>query len=109
MDYYKECIEEAFEDAKITATKEQMDTVISWVEGAAENEGLATGRECIPNPVQLENEALKSNLEREKEKAICPACNGHGRIVTQGPCHSSDSECFKCRGDGFIYYRPLRR
>ena len=56
FDYWGECIKEAFEDADITASKEQIDTVIAWVEGADENHGLATGSECIPNPLQGVND-----------------------------------------------------
>lgn len=102
MDYWQECIAEAFEDAGITATKEQIETVVSWVEGAHENYGMATGSDCIPNPLVLENESLKKELTKERDKVICEECNGKGRIITQGPCHSSNSECYKCRGEGRV-------
>ena len=103
MDYWKECIFEAFDDAKITATDEQVATVADWVEGAHENHGMATGAECIPNPIRLENDDLKRQLKREKDKQLCKRCMGEGRLVTHGPCHSSNSECYECRGEGFIY------
>ena len=64
MDYWKECIEEAFEDAGIIATKEQTDTVISWVDGAHENYSMFTGEGCIPDPMLVEVETLK--LEKKK-------------------------------------------
>lgn len=41
MNYWEICIQEAFEDAGIDATKEQIDTVTSWIEGAHENYGMA--------------------------------------------------------------------
>ena len=64
-DYWGECIAEAFEDAGITATKEQIDTVTSWVEGAHDNYGMATGSEFIPNPLESEIKQLNAAHERE--------------------------------------------
>jgi hypothetical protein len=108
MDYWRDCISESFEDAGIKATDEQINTVTSWVEGANENYGTAHGHECIPNPLKLENDALRENIEREREKEICPECKGKGSLTVHGPIHSGTSGCWKCRGEGFIYLRPLR-
>lgn len=104
MDYWLECIKEAFEDAGIIATKEQVDTVTSWVEGASENEGLARGREAIPNPVQLENGNLRKQLERERNKQVCGNCKGRGYTVINGPVHSAESSCLECES-GWVYPR----
>lgn len=100
MDYWTECISEAFEDAGISATKEQIKTVVEWVEGAHENYGMAHGHDAIPNPLELENDNLKRELRKEQDKVICEECKGKGRIITAGPYHSSDSACWKCRGEG---------
>jgi len=62
MDYWKECISEAFEDAGIEATEEQINTVTLWVDGAHENFGLATGRDFIPNPLIAEVEKVKREM-----------------------------------------------
>lgn len=102
MDYWKDCIEESFEDAGIEATQDQINTVISWVEGAYENYGMATGRDCIPNSMVSENEDLRKALKKEREKIICAECNGKGRIITYGGTFQSDSECYKCRGEGKV-------
>ena len=102
MDYWDECIREAFEDAGIDVKEHQIQTVINWVEGAFENYGLATGRDCIPSPIQIENDKLKSDLEKERNKVICPICKGAGSITTYGPVHSATSQCWKCRGEGKI-------
>lgn len=59
MDYWKECIKEAFEESKINATEEQIDNVTGWVEGAHDNYSMAHGHDCIPNPVNTEKEVLK--------------------------------------------------
>ncbi len=100
MDYWKECILEAFEDAGIDATDEQKDTVISWVEGAHENFSLGTGRDCIPNPLAGELGRVERELQIERDKVICKECNGKGHIVSHGPCHSYHSDCSRCRGEG---------
>lgn len=68
MDYWRKCIEEAFEDAGIKATKTQLDTVTSWIDGAHENYGLATGSEFIPNPMISEVEEIKREMVRQQEK-----------------------------------------
>ncbi len=68
MDYWKECIKEAFEDSKIIATDEQIDNVASWVEGAHENYSMANGHDVIQSPVENEKDrqikTLKSEIER---------------------------------------------
>lgn len=104
MDYWEECISESFEDAGIKATREQVDTVASWVGGAHENYGMAHGYDCIPNPNILEIEKLKTELTKEREKVVCQECWGRGYITsswgTSG--RSSTSQCYKCRGEGKV-------
>ena len=100
MDYWHECITEAFDDAGITATEEQVQVVCSWVQGAHENYGMAHGHDCITNPLVEQNVKLAKELNEERAKRTCPVCNGRGRLVIQGPCHSSESECYKCKGEG---------
>lgn len=100
MDYWRECLSEAFDDARIEVTKEQLDTVAEWVQGAHDNFGLATGRECIPNPLKLENDDLRKKLSTEKSKVLCKECWGNGSVTSFGPYHSSTSQCSKCNGEG---------
>lgn len=100
MDYWNECIAEAFEDAGITATSDQIDTVASWVEGAHENYRTAMGYDAIPNPQSLEVDKLERELKREREMVHCKTCNGTGRVVEHGPIHSADMTCWKCNGNG---------
>lgn len=102
MDYWKECVAEAFEDAGITATDDQIGTVASWVEGAHENYGMAHGYDSIPNPLKSENDELRKKLALERNKENCPICNGKGRLISHGPIHSSNSQCWKCNGEGRI-------
>lgn len=87
MEYWKECIEEAFDEAGITATDEQITSVIEFVEGAHENIGMATGSEHIPNPMSSEVEDLKikiKKLEAAHEKQLNGIAKGvaHRRNVS---------------------------
>lgn len=103
MEYWEECISEAFDDAGIKATDGQIETVATWVKSGHDNHGMYTGDQCIPNPLKAENDELKRKLEREQNKIICPKCKGSGKEITHGPYHSSYSDCFKCSGRGFLY------
>jgi len=67
VDYWNECIREAFEDAGLVATKDQIDIVAGWVEGAHDNYGMAYGHDCIPNPLSSEIEKIKREMVRQQE------------------------------------------
>ncbi len=87
MEYWKECIEEAFSENEIKATDEQIKSVIEWVEGAHENIGMATGSDFIPNPMNAEVDELKAkikSLESAHEKQINGVLRGvaHRRNVS---------------------------
>lgn len=100
--YWIDCIEAAFEEANITATKEQILQVAGDVETSHELYGQAHGYDCIPNPIQLENERLKRELDKEQRKRICKECKGKGYIVVDYGIRSSSSRCSKCNGEGKI-------
>lgn len=108
MDYWESCVSEAFEDAKISATKEQIDTVISWVEGCHENYGMAHGHDDIPSPVALERDDAVRELKKERDKTKCPNCGGlgyEGRKLSQRDIDHmryGPEPCYKCRGAGRI-------
>ena len=98
-DYWTESIETSFEEHGVTATPEQIEAVAGDVEGCHDNYGLAF---YTPSGDHRDTEIkqLRDELEKERNKRICSECKGRGRIVTQGPYHSSDSECSECRGEG---------
>lgn len=100
MDYWKECVEAAFEDEGITATETQKENIAGAIEVAHENYGMCFGHDCIPNHQEVELEKAKKELEFERGKITCGECGGSGRIIANGPYHGSNSECFKCRGEG---------
>jgi len=107
FDYWHECIAEAFEEAGIAATPDQVSTVVSWVEGAHENHGLASGSEVASSNYNAaekrEKEKLRADLAFEQEKGICRDCNGYGHISVSLGSHVATSECANCRGDGKVH------
>lgn len=76
-------IKEAFEDAGIIATPEQIDTVISWVEGTHENYGLATGNDFIPDPRESEIKQLKLAHKKEIESLESQIFNYRKSVATR--------------------------
>jgi hypothetical protein len=68
MTYWVECITEAFEDCGLVATQEQLDCVVAWAEGAHENYSMATGRDNIPNPMQVELDNANFHHSRDLEE-----------------------------------------
>ena len=100
MDYWEECISEAFDEEGIVASQAQIESVAGAVCGCHENYGLAHGHEAIPNPLREELDSVKRDLKAEKDKQICRRCNGTGEERINGPVRSSVSTCFYCRGEG---------
>jgi hypothetical protein len=98
--YWKECLSEALDSAGIVATEEQLDAIAADIKIARDNYGLAF--HTPENPLGAENIRLAAELKAEREKKICDECGGRGRIITQGPYHSSDGQCWKCRGEGKV-------
>jgi len=82
MNYWQECIKEAFEEYEIKVNEQQVKGVIEWVEGAHENCSMATGQEFITNPMNAEVDALKAKikqLESDHEKQIDGVLKGVAR------------------------------
>ena len=69
MDYWKECIQCAFEDEGITATDEQIDNVAGDVEVAYENYGLYSGHDVICKNFAEEQADKIKTLEKKSYQA----------------------------------------
>lgn len=96
MNYWKECISAAFDEAGIEATAEQIAIVAKAVEGAHLTKG-----ESYSLPVTGERIGVAlDDLEHKIISRICPGCHGTGRTGGVGPAHTWDSECPRCRGTG---------
>ena len=97
---WRECVDEAFSDAAIEATYEQKENVAGRLQSAHENYGMAFYSPPSGEHYRSEIDSLSRELRAERNKVHCEECDGRGRIITPGPYHSSDSECWKCRGEG---------
>lgn len=100
MNYWKECVESAFDEAGLLATQKQIESISECVRLSHENYGLYTGEECIPNPLEIENKRLRRELRIESDKVTCSTCKGRGSITEAGPVHFSVSRCCDCNGEG---------
>lgn len=93
-DYWTEHAEIAVSEAGIVATSEQLEIIAGVIESAHEFYGQSMGHDVASQNFRAaeisETERLQRELQKEREKIACKTCNGRGRIVTQGPCHSSD-------------------
>lgn len=98
MNYWKECIEYAFDAAGITATKEQIEQVANDVKGAHEEYGQFS---YVPeNPLIGELKETKALLQKERNMVFCRNCNATGRVQRYGGTFVSDSDCSVCHGNG---------
>ncbi len=110
MDYWEECIIEALEEAKLPATKDQIGTIVAWVEGAFENYEMATGLNVADaNFISEDTRELdrpKAEIEKKETwvpntntSLPCKVCNSTGSIpdgLGRNRC------CYFCGGKGRI-------
>lgn len=105
MNYWEECIRQAFDDSGINATDEQIQNVAECVEGAHENYGVATGEDITnanftPDDRRKLDE-LKKDLEKQRVWRMatkpCAFCHATG-LVAGGL--GWDIGCWNCHGEG---------
>ena len=107
MNYWEECILDALEEAGVKATKEQIDMIVSAVEGAHETYDMAHGYDCIPNPANTELSNELNRLKQEKEcndKWVCSTkpcinCTTTGTVLD---IYGRDMTCPACDGKGRV-------
>jgi len=109
MNYWEECIKESFEESGIKATDDQINNVASWVEGAHENYGLATG-EDVWNANFISDEArelteLKKSIEKHRIWKVstkpCRNCTTTGQVRDSW---GRDVGCGACGGEGRVTF-----
>lgn len=66
-EYYEECIGIAAEDCGLVITREQTKYLADAVYGANQNERMAFGDHCIPNPLKTELDNYKVKMTREND------------------------------------------
>lgn len=103
IEYWIEAVQCAFEEAgQWDAIKDIPPDKMAEIADA-----LNTSQDCMSmafytpeNPLIDQNDRLQKALKIERDKVGCLVCLGRGRIETQGPYHSSNSQCWKCHGEG---------
>lgn len=103
-DYWTEHAEIAIDEAGLTATSDQIQTIAGVIESAHEFYGQSMGHDVASVNLRGEREreiqVLADEVERERNKVHCKQCDGKGWITSSYGFRSSTSQCWKCRGDG---------
>ena len=100
--YWEKCIAIAAEENNIPLTAEQITALAQSAQSGHENYGMAFYEPPAGEYLERENKRLREEPVKEQNKVVCPLCRGRGRLISQGPYHSSNSECWKCRGEGKV-------
>ena len=101
-EYWKDVFSELIDSLDLTASDDFLDRAAGDLALAHEMYSESTGELSIPNPLRLENQRLKEQLEKERNKQVCPDCSGTGEDVSHGPFHTAISTCSKCNGEGKV-------
>lgn len=103
-DYWIEAVMSSFEEHGIAADAEQIERVAGDMQVSSENEGMAFGDDVASANLQgakdREIAGLRKQLQVERDKVHCEACNGKGHIVENYGTRSSESTCLRCYGEG---------
>ncbi len=102
MDYWKECIESAFDDAGIIATDEQIEDVAGSVEGGHDNYGMAHGHDAIPNPRDADIDKLKVRIKEVESERDEVALDFRKNVAMRRNCDVTD---VTLEGDGHATIR----
>lgn len=101
LEYWIECVAQSLDEHGVQASQEQIEAISKDIKNGHEMYGEAFGHHFIPNPLAAENKRLAAEVVKEREKVICKECKGKGHIISYGSgTLMSESQCWKCRGDG---------
>jgi hypothetical protein len=103
-EYWVECVECGADECGAVLTQEQVEHIAATCRGGHENYGMASGNDVATanwhGEQRREKEGLLKQLQREREKVHCRVCDGRGREINMAGPWRSDSQCWKCKGDG---------
>lgn len=104
IDLWIDTISEALDicGANGKLTDAEIRCIAESAEMMAENYSMLHGHDTIRSPMQIENQRLKEALQIEQRKDVCPECKGKGREISYGGTFVFETDCFKCRGTGFV-------
>jgi hypothetical protein len=101
LDYWREAFAAALDVAGIDIQGEQqLESAAEVLVSYYDTYGMSNGYECISDPRDVEIKTLKKALSTEREKVTCDACGGSGCLVRGDSVRSSESQCWKCSGEG---------
>ena len=106
IDYWEEALGEALCDVDKfdSLTSDEKRTVAKALAISAECQSMAFGWDVAganrSAALKREEDDLRKELRREREKITCQTCSGTGSITTYGPIHSGTTRCWKCDGQG---------
>lgn len=66
--YWEQVVPEALSDCGISATESQIDELTGWIEGCAENEGIATGMDVATRNYISNEQRLIEGLHKKIEE-----------------------------------------
>lgn len=100
-EYWVICVEEILGDHGVDATSEQIAAIAEDIQSCA---GVHGEYSAPPDRGSVsEADKLRAQLKAEQAKVFCVTCQGTGRLVQIiTPNHYSDSQCWKCNGEGSI-------
>lgn len=105
-EYWIESVGSSLDEAGIKATDEQIKNIAADMKISSEMEDMAYGYDVASLNLQGSKDSeiarLKAKVIQEQEKRTCKNCKGSGIIIDQGPYHSSETDCYVCRGEGRI-------
>lgn len=85
-------------------TSEEMTKIGKYLASAADGQSQAFGWDVASSnrsaELREEEETLRKELRRERDKVTCRECNGHGRLSYDAGPWAVNTECSKCRGEG---------
>jgi len=100
--YWKDCIGEIFDEYDISLPDNKLDSIAKDLAISSEMKSTYMGYDCIPDPLRLENEKLKKDLDRERGRTICDDCKGKGGEMSYMGTFQSFDRCSKCNGTGMV-------
>ena len=99
-DYWLECLSQAADEAGIVLDSNALGVLAKAAEDGHEHYSMAFYSPSSSEIYQPRIDKLERDLKAEREKVFCKTCSGTGRLIESFGTRSSDSQCYKCQGDG---------
>lgn len=101
-DYWQEAVASSLEAHGISFNAQQLTSIAGDMVTSHEQYSMAFP---VPeHPSVQEAAVLRARLDRASTARACTLCNGTGRSVLHGPYHSSETDCWNCKGSGLVHF-----